>query len=62
MAEVLHDRTNSKILVRHYTNHVLDQFLEDLMKINIPSSSIVRWEKLLRPPNPFNSRNTSSNG
>ena len=42
MAKVLHDRTNSKILVCCYTNHALDQFLEDLMKIGIPQSSIVR--------------------
>ena len=42
LAKVLHDRTNSKILVCCYTNHALDQFLEDLMKIGIPSSSIVR--------------------
>lgn len=42
MAKVLHDKTNSKILVCCYTNHALDQFLEDLIKIGIPLSSIVR--------------------
>ena len=42
MAKILHDQTDSKILVCCYTNHALDQFLEDLMKIGIPSSSIVR--------------------
>ena len=42
LAKVLHDQTDSKILVCCYTNHALDQFLEDLMKIGIPSSSMVR--------------------
>jgi len=42
LAKILHDQTNNKILVCCYTNHALDQFLEDLMKIGIPSSSIVR--------------------
>ena len=32
----------AKILVCCYTNHALDQFLEDLMKIGIPPSNIVR--------------------
>ena len=41
MAKVLHDQTNSKILVCCYTNHALDQFIENLMRIGIPSSSIV---------------------
>lgn len=41
-AKILHDRTNSKILVCCYTNHALDQFIEDLMKIGIPPTSIVR--------------------
>ncbi|KAF4831782.1 NFX1-type zinc finger-containing protein 1 [Colletotrichum siamense] len=36
-------RDNSKrILVLSYTNHALDQFLEDLMNIGIPSGDIVR--------------------
>ena len=42
MAKILHDRTDSKILVCCYTNHALDQFLEDLIKIGIPASNIVR--------------------
>jgi hypothetical protein len=42
LAKVLHDQTNSKILICCYTNHALDQFLEDLMKNGIPQSSIVR--------------------
>jgi hypothetical protein len=42
LAKFLHDKTNSKILVCCYTNHALDQFLEDIMKIGIPPSSIVR--------------------
>ncbi|KIM32087.1 hypothetical protein M408DRAFT_63388 [Serendipita vermifera MAFF 305830] len=42
LAKALHDNANSKILVVCYTNHALDQFLEDLMDIGIPPSSIVR--------------------
>jgi len=42
LAKVLHDQTNNKILVCCYTNHALDQFLKDLIKIGIPQSSIVR--------------------
>jgi len=26
----------------YYTNHVLDQFLEDLLKVGIPGDSIIR--------------------
>lgn len=42
LAKVLHDRTSQTILVVCYTNHALDQFLEDLLDIGIPQSSIVR--------------------
>lgn len=41
-AKLLHDQAQKRILVVCYTNHALDQFLEDLMDIGIPSSSIVR--------------------
>ncbi|KIM20569.1 hypothetical protein M408DRAFT_130278 [Serendipita vermifera MAFF 305830] len=41
-AKAVHNNTKSKILVVCYTNHALDQFLEDLMDIGIPSSSMVR--------------------
>lgn len=34
--------SNTKILVNCYTNHALDQFLEDLINIGIPKSEIVR--------------------
>jgi AAA domain len=34
---------NTKILVNCYTNHALDQFLEDLIKIGIPKDEIVRF-------------------
>jgi hypothetical protein len=33
---------NTKILVNCYTNHALDQFLEDLINIGIPKHEIVR--------------------
>jgi hypothetical protein len=34
--------SNTRILVNCYTNHALDQFLEDLIKIGIPKHEIVR--------------------
>ncbi|KAK0127291.1 hypothetical protein ONS96_006841 [Cadophora gregata f. sp. sojae] len=42
VAKVLHDSTDQVVLVVCFTNHALDQFLEDLMKIGIPSADMVR--------------------
>ena len=42
VAKILHDSTSQKILVITFTNHALDQFLEDLMDVGIPSSAMVR--------------------
>ncbi|KAK5048890.1 hypothetical protein LTR84_005310 [Exophiala bonariae] len=42
LAKIFHDHTNETILIICYTNHALDQFLEDLMDIGIPDESIVR--------------------
>lgn len=42
MAKIVHDSTLQKILVVCFTNHALDQFLEELMDIGIPSSAMVR--------------------
>lgn len=42
LAKALHDYTEQTLLVVCYTNHALDQFLEDLLDIGIPSSSLVR--------------------
>ncbi|KAK6508267.1 hypothetical protein TWF506_010363 [Arthrobotrys conoides] len=42
IAKALHDHTTETILVQTYTNHALDQFLEDLLNIGIPADSIVR--------------------
>ncbi|KAG2359774.1 hypothetical protein BDR07DRAFT_1336370 [Suillus spraguei] len=42
LAKAIHDHTQQKILVVCYTNHALDQFLEDLMKIGIPDINMVR--------------------
>ncbi|KAL4797814.1 P-loop containing nucleoside triphosphate hydrolase protein [Aspergillus venezuelensis] len=42
MAKVLNDHSKETILVMCYTNHALDQFLEDLMDIGIDSTTIVR--------------------
>lgn len=42
IARALHRHTTSKILVLSYTNHALDQYLEDLLNIGIPAKDIVR--------------------
>ncbi|KAJ6114078.1 P-loop containing nucleoside triphosphate hydrolase protein [Penicillium capsulatum] len=42
LAKALHDHASSKILVMCYTNHALDQFLEDLLDIGIDPVDIVR--------------------
>ncbi|PVG01698.1 P-loop containing nucleoside triphosphate hydrolase protein [Serendipita vermifera] len=42
LAKFLHDFAHVRILVVCYTNHALDQFLEDLLEIGIPGSSMVR--------------------
>ncbi|KAK1566191.1 ATPase [Colletotrichum navitas] len=41
-AKILLTDPSKRILVLSYTNHALDQFLEDLMKIGIPASDMVR--------------------
>lgn len=41
-AKAIHNSTKQNILVVCYTNHALDQFLEDLMEIGIPQHDIVR--------------------
>ncbi|KAL6234576.1 hypothetical protein BDW75DRAFT_251397 [Aspergillus navahoensis] len=42
IAKTLYDHSKETILVMCYTNHALDQFLEDLMDIGIEASAIVR--------------------
>jgi AAA domain len=42
LAKVLHDFAKQTILVVCYTNHALDQFLEDLLNIGIPQMNMVR--------------------
>ncbi|KAL6872062.1 P-loop containing nucleoside triphosphate hydrolase protein [Trichoderma novae-zelandiae] len=42
LARVLMELTDYRILVLSYTNHALDQFLEDLMGIGIDDSNMVR--------------------
>ncbi|KIJ57325.1 hypothetical protein M422DRAFT_73113 [Sphaerobolus stellatus SS14] len=42
LAKILHDHTSQKILVVCFTNHALDQFLEDLMDIGIPKDVMIR--------------------
>ena len=42
LAKILHDKTKESILVMCFTNHALDQFLEDLMDIGISAESMVR--------------------
>ncbi|ESZ94905.1 NFX1-type zinc finger-containing protein 1 [Sclerotinia borealis F-4128] len=41
-AKILHDFTSEAILVVCYTNHALDQFLEELLDIGIPPSDMIR--------------------
>ncbi|KAF2995559.1 hypothetical protein E8E13_003761 [Curvularia kusanoi] len=42
IAKVLKDHTHETILVLTFTNHALDQFLEDLQNIGIPNSDMLR--------------------
>ncbi|KAH9863899.1 hypothetical protein J1614_009831 [Plenodomus biglobosus] len=42
IARILHDTTTESILVLTYTNHALDQFLDDIRNVGIPDASIVR--------------------
>ncbi|KAL9620613.1 MAG: hypothetical protein Q9160_004867 [Pyrenula sp. 1 TL-2023] len=42
LAKIFHDQTQESVLVICYTNHALDQFLEDLMDMGIPEKSMVR--------------------
>ena len=42
IAKVIHEVTEGPILVVCYTNHALDQFLEDLLDIGIPANDIIR--------------------
>lgn len=42
ISKIMHDHTSHTILVLTYTNHALDQFLDDIQKIGIPPSSMVR--------------------
>ncbi|KAG1740695.1 P-loop containing nucleoside triphosphate hydrolase protein [Suillus occidentalis] len=49
LAKALHDFTNQTILVVCYTNHALDQFLEDLRKIGIPDNNMVRLGGRAKP-------------
>lgn len=42
IAKILHDHTNEAMLILTYTNHALDQFLEDIQKAGVPASAIVR--------------------
>ena len=42
LAKAFHDHVTSTILVICYTNHALDQFLEDFLDVGIPPESIVR--------------------
>ncbi|KIJ58232.1 hypothetical protein HYDPIDRAFT_34380 [Hydnomerulius pinastri MD-312] len=42
LAKAIHDETDQTILVVCYTNHALDQFLNDLLENGIPDTSMVR--------------------
>ncbi|KAI6040717.1 P-loop containing nucleoside triphosphate hydrolase protein [Pisolithus marmoratus] len=49
LAKALHMFTRQTILVVCYTNHALDQFLEDLISIGIPRKDIVRFGGRAKP-------------
>ncbi|KAI5994807.1 P-loop containing nucleoside triphosphate hydrolase protein [Pisolithus albus] len=49
LAKALHMYTKQTILVVCYTNHALDQFLEDLIDIGIPRGDIVRFGGRAKP-------------
>ncbi|KAG1856384.1 P-loop containing nucleoside triphosphate hydrolase protein [Suillus subalutaceus] len=49
LAKALHDFTDQTILVVCYTNHALDQFLDDLIKIGIPDDHMVRLGGRAKP-------------
>ncbi|QDS76968.1 hypothetical protein FKW77_005503 [Venturia effusa] len=42
LAKALYEQTSETILVLSYTNHALDQFLEELLGIGIPQHNVVR--------------------
>jgi len=42
IAKAIYEYSKQKILVVCYTNHALDQFLEDLLDVGIPAESVVR--------------------
>lgn len=42
LAKAVYENTNETMLVLCFTNHALDQFLEDLLDIGIPGSAMVR--------------------
>ncbi|KAF3015010.1 hypothetical protein E8E14_008395 [Neopestalotiopsis sp. 37M] len=42
VAKAMFDHSNVRILVISYTNHALDQFLEDLLDVGIPADVMVR--------------------
>lgn len=42
LAKAFYDCTQQTVLVLSYTNHALDQFLEDLLDIGIPQDAMVR--------------------
>ncbi|RPA83460.1 P-loop containing nucleoside triphosphate hydrolase protein [Ascobolus immersus RN42] len=64
LVKSLYDATHEKILVLCYTNHALDQFLEDLIKIGIPADDILRLGKpkatnpVIDPLTLFNAKST----
>jgi len=42
IVKCVHDLSDQKFLVISYTNHALDQFLEELLDVDIPSTEMVR--------------------
>ena len=49
-AKAIYDHTEKSILVVCFTNHALDQFLEDLLDIGIPNCEMVRLGNIGKAP------------
>ncbi|KAI4198852.1 MAG: hypothetical protein LQ350_005001 [Teloschistes chrysophthalmus] len=49
LAKVLHETSRETILVLCYTNHALDQFLEDILDIGVPDEQMLRLGSKSKP-------------
>lgn len=49
IVKLVHELSNQKFLVISYTNHALDQFLEELLDVHIPGTEMVRLGSKFTP-------------